>query len=353
MLLMERPIAARLRRLFATPFVTASNGQNFGQPFPYQFAPLNSSKNNPDADFDWSTFEPISGIPGFSIHNKVPYTEEWMLSIERQAGPNTVLSASYVGTSSHDQLVLIAENYGDPALCLSLSQPSQVAPGSATCGAFGESNVYVTAAGQTVNGTRNQLGPNFGSNALQTTIGHANYNALELSARHTSGRLEYFGAYTYGKSLDQSSNVGEEVNPINPALSYALSSFDVKHNFVVSYDYQLPFDELFKRSNRLTSGWSVSGITRFSTGFPVLMVNNGDNSLLGTNPNGVNNSSIDEPDYDGGPLHLNHNPRTNGNNYFSTGCFQHERSGDAGRCEAAFLLWAGLGEFRHGRCRRT
>ena len=287
--------------LFATPFVTASNGQNFGQPFPYQFAPLNSSKNNPDADFDWSTFEPISGIPGYSIHNKTPYTEEWMFSIERQAGPNTVLSASYVGTSSHDQLVLIAENYGDPALCLSLSQPSQVAPGSATCGAFGESNVYITAAGQTVNGTRNQLGPNFGSNALQTTIGHANYNALELSARHTSGRLEYFGAYTYGKSLDQSSNVGEEVNPINPALSYALSSFDVKHNFVVSYDYQLPFDELFKRSNRLTSGWSVSGITRFSTGFPVLMVNNGDNSLLGTNPNGVNNSSIDEPDYNGGP----------------------------------------------------
>ncbi len=331
--------------LFATPFVTASNGQDFGQPFPYTFAPLNSSKNNPDANFDWSTFEPISGIPGYSIHNKIPYTEEWMFSIERQAGPNTVLSASYVGTSSHSQLVLIAENYGDPALCLSLSQTSQVAPGSATCGAFGESNVYVTAAGQTVNGTRTQLGPNFGSNALQTTIGHANYNALELSARHTSGRLEYFGAYTYGKSLDQSSNVGEEVNPINPALSYALSSFDVKHNFVVSYDYQLPFDELFKRSNRWTTGWDISGITRFSTGFPVLMVNNGDNSLLGTNPNGVNNSSIDEPDYNGGSLHLNHNPRTNGNNYFSTGAFSMNALGTPGDAKRRFFYGPGSGNF--------
>ena len=335
--------------LFATPFVTASNGQDFGQPFPYTFAPLNSSKNNPDADFDWSTFEPISGIPGYSIHNKIPYTEEWMFSIERQAGPNTVLSASYVGTSSHGQLVLIAENYGDPALCLSLSQTSQVAPGSATCGAFGESNVYVTAAGQTVNGTRNQLGPNFGSNALQTTIGHANYNALELSARHTSGRLEYFGAYTYGKSLDQSSNVGEEVNPINPALSYALSSFDVKHNFVVSYDYQLPFDEFFKRSNRWTNGWDISGITRFSTGFPVLMVNNGDNSLLGTNPNGVNNSSIDEPDYNGGSLHLNHNPRTNGNNYFSTGAFSMNALGTPGDAKRRFFYGPGSGNFDTGR----
>ena len=49
-------------------------------------------------------------------------------------------------------------------------------------------------------------------------------------------------AYTYSKSLDQSSNIGEEVNPFNPALSYALSSFDVKHNFVLSYEYQLPID---------------------------------------------------------------------------------------------------------------
>lgn len=31
------------------------------------------------------------------------------------------------------------------------------------------------------------------------------------------------------------------------------------------------------------------------------MVNNSDNSLLGTNPDGVNNSAIDEPDYSGGP----------------------------------------------------
>ena len=29
------------------------------------------------------------------------------------------------------------------------------------------------------------------------------------------------------------------------------------------------------------------------------MINNGDNSLIGTNPNGINNSSIDEPDLTG------------------------------------------------------
>ena len=83
--------------LFATPFITAANGQNNGQPFPYTFAPLNSSRSNPDPNIDWSTYEPIEGIPGYDIHSRTPYTEEWMLSIERQAGPNTVFSASYVG----------------------------------------------------------------------------------------------------------------------------------------------------------------------------------------------------------------------------------------------------------------
>ncbi len=325
---------------FATPFVTAANGQNNGQPFPYKFAPLNSSRKNPDPNIDWSTYEPIEGIPGYDIHNRTPYTEEWMLSVERQAGPNTVISASYVGTSSHSQRILIEPNPGDPALCLSLSQASDVQPGTLTCGPGGEDTVYYPIGGGQVNGTRGPLGPNFGSNALQSTIGHANYNALELSARHTSGRLEFGAAYTFGKTMDQSSNVAEEVNPFNPALSYAISSFDVKNNFVVSYEYQLPFDEFF-HPDRLTRGWSVSGITRFSSGFPVTMVNNGDNSLIGTNPNGINNSSIDEPDYTGGPLHLSGNPRKNGNNYFATTVFPINAIGTPGNAKRRFFYGPG------------
>jgi hypothetical protein len=326
--------------LFATPFVSAASGQNFGQPFPYTFAPLNSSRNHPDGSFDWSNFVPISGIPGYDIRNRAPYTEEWMLSIERQAGPNTVLSASYVGTASHRQRVLVESNPGDPALCLSLSQPNEVQPGTLTCGAYGEDTVYDPIGGGQVNGTRGPLGSNFGSNALQSNIGYANYNALELSVRHTSGRLEFSGAYTYGKSLDQSSNIGEEVNPFNPALSYALSSFDVKQNFVLSYEYQLPIDR-FLHPNRVTRGWSLSGITRFANGFPITMINNGDNSLIGTNPNGVNNSSIDEPDYNGAPLHLNQNPRVNGNNYFNAAAFSMNALGTPGTAKRRFFFGPG------------
>ncbi|MGA2536999.1 MAG: carboxypeptidase regulatory-like domain-containing protein [Terracidiphilus sp.] len=330
--------------LFATPFVTAASGQDNGKPFPYTFAPLNSSPSHPDADIDWSTYEPISGIPGYDIHNRTPYTEEWMFSVEREAGSGTVFSASYVGTSSHRQRVLIEANAGNPALCLSLSQPSEVQPGTLTCGPGGEDTTYFPIAGAQVNGTRGPLGSNFGSNALQSTIGRANYNALELSARHEGRGLGLSASYTYGKSLDQSSNVGEEVNPFNPNLSYAISSFDVKHNFVASYDYQVPFDR-FWHASRLTRGWSVSGITRFASGFPVAMVNNGDNSLIGTNPNGVNNSSIDEPDYDGSPLRLNHNPRTNSGSYFNAADFSMNALGSPGTSKRRFFYGPGADNY--------
>jgi Carboxypeptidase regulatory-like domain/TonB dependent receptor len=326
--------------LFATPFISAPDGTNNGQPFPYSFAPLNSSASHPDANINWATYEPISGIPGYDIHNKTPYTEEWMLSIERQGGPNTVFTASYVGTSSHHQRVLIEPNPGNPALCLSLSQASEVKPGTVQCGPGGEDTVYYPVTGGQVNGTRGPLGSNFGSDALQSTIGGANYNALELSARHTSGRLELSAAYTYGKSLDQSSNVAEEVNPFDPTLSYAISSFDVKQNFVVSYEYDLPFDRLMG-PNRLSKGWEVSGVSHFASGFPITMVNNGDNSLIGTNPNGINNSSIDEPDYNGGALNLNHNPRIKGNNYFDTSAFSMNALGTPGTAKRRFFYGPG------------
>ncbi len=329
---------------FANPFVTASNGQNLGQYFPVTFAPLNSSASHPDSSIDWSQYEPISGIPAYPVNNRIPYTEQYMFSVERQIGDNTLLNATYVGNQSHRLLVLLESNPGDPAACLALSKPTQVAPGSATCGPFGESNVYTSTSGQTIHGTRGPLGPKFGSDTNQSTIGNSNYNALELSARHTSGRLLLFASYTYSKSLDQSSNVGEEVNPVNPALSRALSAFDVKHNFVASYAYELPLPRLFRIANRWTNGWTVSGITHYSSGFPVTLLNYGDNSLLGAEPNGINNYGVDEPQFTPGPLQLNSNPR-NGRPYFNTSLFSLQPLGTPGNARRRFFYGPGINNY--------
>jgi len=330
--------------LFSTPFVTAATGQNLGQAFPVQLAPQGTSASHPDADINWAEFEPITGLPNYPTTNRIPYTEEYMLSLERGLGANTVLSLNYVGTQGHRLLVLEEANPGSPSLCLSLSNPANLAPGQTPCGPFGEDSQYITSTGQVYNGTRGPLGSNFGSNANQATIGNSDYNALEITLRHSSKRLNVLAGYTYGKSQDQASNVGDEVNPLDPSLSKALSSFDVKHNFVVSYSYQIPFENLFHATNRWIEGWELSGITHFSTGLPVTLVNYGDNSLLGSEPNGINNYGVDEPDYTDAPLDLNSNPR-NGQPYFNTAAFTENALGTPGTAKRRFFYGPGMNNF--------
>jgi hypothetical protein len=328
--------------LFSTPFISASTGQG-SQYFPVQLAPLNSSASHPDPNVDWSQYEPISGLPAYPTTNRIPYTEEYMFSLERQLTTNSVLSTSYVGTQGHRLLALVEANPGNPALCLFLSNPANLLAGQTPCGPFLEGNTYLTASRQTISGTRGPLGSSFGSDTNQATVANSNYNALEVTLRHTSAGLEILAGYTFSKSLDQASNLGEEINPLNPALSKALSAFDVKHNFVVSYNYQLPLDRL-GHSKRWTQGWSISGITRYSTGFPVTLYNYGDNSLLGTEPNGVNNYGVDEPQYTPGPLHLNHNPR-NGQSYFNTSLFGLQPLGQPGNAKRRFFYGPGIDNY--------
>jgi hypothetical protein len=90
------------------------------------------------------------------------------------------------------------------------------------------------------------------------------------------------------------SGYGEQVNPVNPKLSRGLSAFDSTHNFVVSYNYLLPFDKL-DGPKMLTNGWAISGITHFSTGLPVTIVETDDQSLLGTNFGGPIPLYVDTP----------------------------------------------------------
>jgi hypothetical protein len=294
--------------LFETPFVTAATGQSVGQRFPSPIQAAGATAQNPDTSVDWSSYLPITGVPAFYKGNVTPYSESYTLSVQREFGTGTLVSANYVGSEAHHLLVLISANPGDPALCLSLSRPSDVAPGAATCGPFGESGVYETVSGQQIDGTRGPFGPQFAAVTLQQTIANSDYNAFELSLRHSARAAELQVAYTYGKSIDQSSSLAEAVNPLNPELSRALSAFDMRHNFVASYDWKLPAEGWLGRS-RWVKGWSLSGITRFSTGLPVTLYNNEDTSLLGTIPNGINNNGVDTPSTTGAPLGLNTNPR--------------------------------------------
>jgi hypothetical protein len=329
--------------LFATPFVAAATGQSLGQPFPSPIAGYGASATKPNTTVDWSKYEPITGVPSFFPRNVSPYSETYSLSLQRELAPNAVFSLSYVGSEAHHLLVLISANPGNPALCMSVSQLDEVMPGTPTCGPFSEGGIFTRSNGQTIQ-VRGPFSAQFDAVTYQKTIANSSYQALEASLRHNSKSLEVMAGYTYSKSLDDSSSLAEPVNPLYPGLSKALSAFDMRHNFVVSYRYILPAERLWRRHNRWTEGWSLSGITRFSTGLPVTLFNNNDTSLLGTIPNGINNNGVDTPNFTPGNLAVNTNPR-NGKPAFNTSLFSLPALGTLGTAARRFFYGPGIDNF--------
>jgi hypothetical protein len=324
--------------LFDQPFVTAATGVSVGQRFPLQAVPFGASPTHPVGVVDWANFEPLTGIPAFAKNNVPPYAENYTLAVERQLDPNTTLTASYVGTQAHHLLVIQEVNPGDPTLCLALSQPSQVAAGSATCGPFNESSTFVSAAGQTIQGTRSAYSSAFGSVNLQKTIANAHDNALEINLRHSSRTLFVQLAYTWSRSIDESSSLAEAVYPGDAGRSRALSAFDMTHNFAATYRWELPMGRWVHGRPRLSEGWQISGLTRLGTGLPVTLVNNNDTSLLGTQPNGINNNGVDEPEFTGGDLKIRHRP---GGQAFDTSLFSVPTLGTLGNARRRFFYGPG------------
>jgi hypothetical protein len=263
------------------------------------------------------------------LGNTYPYSENYFFSMERELRSDTVLSLSYVGSQAHHLLLVYSANPGNPALCLALSRPSAVAPGSPTCGPFAEDATYVTADGRTIPGTRGPLGPSFSNDDYEGSFGNSSFHALEASVRHSSERLYLMLSYTFSKSLDEASSISDIVDPFNFKRTRALSAWDLTHSLVATYRYQLPLARLAGGARRLLDGWAISGITRASTGFPVTLAAQGDNSLEGSLPNGVNNHSLDLPDYTGGALQINRDPR-NGQAYFNPTAFAANAMGTPG-----------------------
>ena len=315
--------------LFATPFISAADGARHVQPFPITFPPLDATASHPNPNIDFSPFLPQAGMTAPFRGNTYPYNENYFFSMERQILKDTVLNLSYVGSQAHHLLLVYSANPGNPALCLALSQPSAVAPGSPTCKAFAEDATYTTAAGQVIHGTRGPFGSDFSNDDFQGSFGNSTYNALEASVRHTGNTLDLMLAYTYSKSIDEASSISDVADPFNYKRMRGLSAWDLRHNFVTTFRYQLPFDRWSHRGRKITQGWALSGIARASTGFPVTLAVHGDNSLQGSTPNGVNNHSLDLPDYTPGDLKLNRDPR-NGQEYFNTSLYTENALGTPG-----------------------
>jgi hypothetical protein len=108
------------------------------------------------------------------------------------------------------------------------------------------------------------------------------------------------------------------MNFSNFRLSRALSTWDSTHNFVASYNYSVPFDRISDAlPKRLTQGWTINGITRFATGFPIGISQSGDRSLTGA-------GGVDHPDFVGGLVITQDVRNTPNHTYFNKSAFVSE-----------------------------
>jgi hypothetical protein len=345
---------------FKDPFITRATGAPQPNPFPVAPPPKHPSPTNPAdklppydtlADF-YTAFGGIGSSPAFYNGNRLPYAENYELSFERQITGKDLLTVSYVGTQGHRLLSSRSANPGSPALCLQLAAEGATEVGSSppvTCGPGQENAVYQLPGGGFQPGTRLNfpgvtdptLGPivPIGNDSYFITAGKSSYNSGQINYRHTSTRLQLLLGYTYSKSMDNASGYGEQFNPVNPSLSRGLSAFDATHNFVVSYNYLIPVDKL-SGPKRLTNGWSISGVTSFSTGLPITLVETDDHSLLGTSFGGPIVLPVDTPDQVA-PVQIM-NPRNSGNLYFSPASFSTSAIGSEGDSARRFFHGPGI-----------
>ncbi len=130
-----------------------------------------------------------------------------------------------------------------------------------------------------------------------SSIGKSDYNGLQVSLRkQMSYGLQFDLNYTFSKSLDytsgatrlgfsSSTNVGAPgsrlANAFSPQSRYAVSDFDAKHQINANWIAELPFGKgrhfagtAGPVANAMIGGWELSGVARWTSGFP-FSVDNG------------------------------------------------------------------------------
>jgi hypothetical protein len=290
-----------------TPFATQSNYSNWPfsvspsspQVWPYQLdagVPRNTTINIPNAGF----IKPEDIVNGnlmvtyaVNPHLKTGATGSYNAAVQRQLSRTVALDVAYVGSVSRHLSYQTGDINADP----------------------NQSNNYDTL-----------ITPYLGQIQYLDDLGNANYNSLQVKLTQQASRnTAFLLSYTYGHSLDNGPapfNLGHINNdmPQNPhdlSAEYATSDSDLRHNFVFSGDYRLPFGKGQRFGSNwnpavdaVVGGWKFGGIFTAHTGTPV-------NVVLGDNPKSA--LAGVRPDVKGDP-NLTHDKRSV-LKYFNTAAF--------------------------------
>jgi hypothetical protein len=177
---------------------------------------------------------------------------------------------------------------------------------------------------------KNFVTPNLGQIIAVFDSGVGNYNSLQAKlTKRVSHNLNFQGSYTYGHSIDNGPapfNLGHINNdnpqdPRNLKAEVASSDNDIRHNFVFSGLYRLPFGRgqtFFGNWGRAAElalgGWQINSIFNAQTGTPVNVIrsNNNDKFYSGLRPDLVGDPTLPK-----GQRMLDH--------YFNTAAFDSSR----------------------------
>jgi hypothetical protein len=316
---------------FNTPFVYQAGTTPAPNPFNGIIIP---TKGQPT---DLSFFRPILLYGEFQPHLRTQYTTQYNLTIQHEISKDLMVQVGYVGSEGHRLLASHDINPSTPQSCLDIANlfsqnPSGV---NSTCGPETEDAQFIippgtvspspsAANGAPLGGIHVPYGPNgpafippgttitngltlvglrpysspicnpytgagcpvdgipvFSDIFAEDTIANSSYNAFEamLEKRFSRG-LQFQASYTFSKSLDDGSTFEETLDPFNYRASRALSLFNSKQRFVVSYDWELPIRKYSGFMGKLVDDWAVSGITQFQSGFPIRLDTEDDTELI-------------------------------------------------------------------------
>jgi hypothetical protein len=188
---------------------------------------------------------------------RTAYTYQYNFTIQRELPWSLLMEIAYVGTNSF-------KLNRERELNLALVTPD------ATFDNFQERRLF----------------PQLGDIPSQESTGRARYDSaqLRLSRRLRSG-LTFDVSYVFSKALDNGSYPSGDFT-IGPNR-WARSAFDRRHNFVMSYTYELPATRRKGVAGSLLNGWQIGGITQLRSGLPLDIQQQFDPTLTTGNFNGI------------------------------------------------------------------
>ena len=347
---------------FADPFhdIADTAGASYSSnPFPYSVPKAGKSA-------DFSSLYPLE-MDNLTSDYNVPYTYNFNLNVQKALPSNMVLTAGFVGSLGH-RLIRAAE--GDP---ITSAGHEACVNGTGTGASIvlsgktyscrqlaSEQSLYfpgnklqtATVSGMRIPGVFPNGEPDYLSIGGMHTSGTSNYSALQASLTKAPTHGLYFAlAYTYSHALDNASSLEDSVaNGYNinnfpgfQHLSYGDSSYDARHRFTATYNYEIPLMPGMRNDTALRAalaGWHLSGVTALQNGFPVTI-------YAGSTYNSLycdQFSFISCPDVPNtSSFHIKtFNPRHQGNYWFNTSVFSDEPIGTFGNVKRNFFHGPGF-----------